>query len=201
MAVKSLARSGLVTYSKYSSMHAGNTPILPGAYELLETQILTGNQATITFSNLNSTYGSTYQHLQLRVVARTNRSGQVADLGTFFFNGDETLAGGNYNSHALTAGGSTVTSSYDAVPYISYYAAANATANKFTAFIMDILDPFETTKFTTTRLFLGQGESDRQIGLESGLWRNTAALTSLKLDVIGDFVTGSRFSLYGLRSS
>ena len=180
---------------------AGAGPVAAGnAYELLESQVLTSNQATITFSNLNSTYGSTYQHLQLRVVARTNRSGQVADLGTFFFNGDEVLAGGNYNSHGLAGSGSSVASFYDAVPYISYYAAANATANKFTAFIMDILDPFETTKFTTTRMFLGQGESDRQVALESGLWRNTAALTSLKLDVIGDFIIGSRFSLYGLRS-
>jgi hypothetical protein len=48
-------------------------PAAAGSYDLLETEILTGTQASVTFSSLNSTYGADYQHLQLRIVTRDNR--------------------------------------------------------------------------------------------------------------------------------
>jgi hypothetical protein len=104
MAVKSLARSGLVTYSKYSSMHAGNTPILPGAYELLETQILANSTTdVVTFSSLNSTYGSTYQHLMFRINAKAaSVNGNTAAAMRIYMNGIGGDGGGSsYATHLL----------------------------------------------------------------------------------------------------
>jgi len=49
---------------------------------------------------------------------------------------------------------------------------------------------------------VGQAAGINRIALESGLWINTAAVTSISLvDVFGSFVQNSRFSLYGMRSS
>jgi hypothetical protein len=44
--------------------------------------------------------------------------------------------------------------------------------------------------------------SEPIVGLYSGAWYNTTALTSITLDqIIGtNFVSGSRFSLYGLKA-
>jgi hypothetical protein len=176
------------------SAAGGGAALIPD-YDLLETQILGSTQASITFSSLG-TYSSTYKHLQIRASVRTDRA-NTGDLGRFYFNADET--NGNYYSHGLDGTGSIVESFADAAPYITYYSAASATANQFSGMVMDILDPFSTTKNTTTRLLMGPGGSGREIVLQSGLWNNTASITSIKFAAIGSFVTGTRYSLYGIR--
>jgi hypothetical protein len=173
------------------------------AYEWLETQILSSNTTSISFSNLNSTYGSTYQHLQLRIVARTDR-GDTDDFIMMRFNGD---SGNRYTSHNLRGNGNDVQSSNPRKNYqnieINAITASTQTANSFGAGIIDILDPFETTKNTTIRATMGLTGTYNFVGLVSGVWNSTAAVNTIFLDqVFGSvFVTGSRFSLYGLRSS
>ena len=177
-----------------------------GAYEQLESVILTGTQATIEFSNVNTNYGSTYQHLQLRGLVRTNRSGQTNDTVLMTFNGD---GGSNYFWHRLRGDGSSVTSfaatSQASINLNDAVSAGNTAANIFTPFIMDILDPFETSKNTTIRTLGGQVAStyfgSGDVSLHSGAWNNTNAITTITFDGIGDFIAGSRISLYGMRSS
>ena len=103
---KSLSRSGLLTYQKYSSLLAGNNPYIPfiSDYDLLETEILTGTQSSVTFSSLNSTYGADYQHLQARCV--WSGGGVVSSL-RIELNGD---TGSNYSLHVLYGNGSSVLS-------------------------------------------------------------------------------------------
>ena len=186
---------------------AGAGPVVAGnAYEQLESVILTGTQANITFSNLNTNYGSTYQHLQLRGVLRTNRSGQTNDTVIYNLNSD---AANNYSWHRLRGNGSSVTSAAAAnqgrMEVSDAVSAGNTAANIFTPFILDILDPFETTKNKTTRQLVGQAATtyfgSGDISLWSNAWYNTAALTTITFDAIGDFIAGSRISLYGMRSS
>jgi hypothetical protein len=167
-----------------------------GTFELLETQVLTSAAASVTFSSL-STYSAEYQHLQIRMVCRSARGSE--DYLQMRFNGD---TGSNYSNHYLEGNGSSVGSSGSANQtqmYQGVSASSNLAANIFASFVIDILDPFETTKFTTSRT-LG-GFATRSIGLNSGNWRNTDALTSITLrHQVGDnLVTGSRFSLYGIR--
>jgi hypothetical protein len=183
---------------------AGVAPVPAGnAYEWLETQILGSNQASITFSNLDTNYGSAYQHLQLRIMARTDRN-DTDDFIKLQFNGD---TGNNYTTHILSGNGTNVTSSNPRLNYanieIQAITANTQTANSFGAVIVDILDPFETTKNTTIRAMTGLTGSYNFVSLDSGLWSNTAALTSMLLDQQfgSNFITGSRFSLYGMRSS
>ena len=177
---------------------AAQISVAAGSYHLLETEILTGTEASVTFDSLNSTYGSTYQHLQIRMTARTNRpSGSNANVDVQF-NSD---TGSNYAQHyllrttSLVASGSASTSSI----YLGGVPVNATTADAFAGYVYDILDPFETTKYTTIRA-LG-GFATGFLGLHSGLWMNTNALTSLEIIGEADFVTGSRFSLYGLKAS
>jgi hypothetical protein len=179
---------------------AGGGAVAGNAYELLTTTLITSDTADVTFSNLNSTYGSTYQHLQLRITARDTRNFSL-NTTQIRFNGDST---GNYSWHRLYGNGSTVTSASQ-VSGTTMYAvetgANSTTANVFGAAIIDILDPFETTKNTTIRSLTGL--NNQTIVLYSGAWRDTSALTSIYLvpEVGASYVSGSRFSLYGMRSS
>lgn len=175
-----------------------------GAYERLTTQILTGNQTTITFSNLNSTYGSTYQHLQLRIVAAAN---EISNINTIrmTFNGD---TGTNYAIHRLFGDGTTVTSDGNGTtPVIEAGEIPGGnidSGNAWGPVIIDILDPFETTKNKTIRSLSGNAAPQfPRLFFRSGLWNNTAALTTITMTcgTVNNFRTGSRFSLYGLRSA
>jgi hypothetical protein len=171
-----------------------------GDFELIETYTLGSSQANVTFTNLN-TYSSTYKHLQIRYVARTNRA-SVFDSGRLKFNGD---TGSNFTDHGLFGTGSSVGSyaQLNASTGINFGNApgANAAANVFGAGVMDILDAYSTTKFKVTRLLDGVSSSSPAITLNSGLWRSTASVTDIQLfpNVGTNWVTGSRFSLYGIR--
>jgi hypothetical protein len=170
-----------------------------GSFDLLETQVLTGTAASVTFSNLNSTYGSTYQHLQIRATTRITTG---TNLVVYRINGDTAS---NYSWHWMLGNGSQVesggTGSYDSIVEYSTV-ASDETANAFSAIIVDILDPFETTKYKTTRTFAGRSTSRNHVSLSSGSWRNTAAMTSYSLAPgSGSWAIGSRFSLYGIKAA
>jgi hypothetical protein len=169
-----------------------------GSFDLLETQVLGTAAASVTFSSL-STYAATYQHLQIRAVVRTSRA-TTSDVIQLRFNSD---SGNNYAQHGLYGNGSIV-GSYAGVPRSAAFAmessANNTTANVFGAAVMDILDPFETTKNTTFRTMNGV-TSYNVISLASSLWNNTAAITTMTFTSDGgaNFVSGTRFSLYGIK--
>ena len=170
------------------------------SYDLLETEILTSSQSSVTFSSLNSTYGADYQHLQIRYVARTTRD-LASDITQMYFNGD---TGSNYSWHRLRGNGAAIDSegqSSQSYMRATYVPSTLTASNIFGAGVIDILDPFETNKNTTIRAFGGE-TANNYVAIHSGAWYNTAALTSITIDQFGtNFVADSRFSLYGLKAS
>lgn len=163
-----------------------------GSYELIESNILTTSASSVTFSSIPQDY----KHLQIRAVVQNSGT----SLNKITFNGD---TGTNYDFHSLTGTGSSVTSAAsNNVAYLDYRTAFTSDgANLFAPLILDLLDYSSTSKNSTARLFTGYDRvSFAQIMLRSGLWRNTAAVTSITFDAnTQQFVSGSRFSLYGVR--
>jgi hypothetical protein len=173
---------------------AGAGGAVAGSYDLLETQILGSNQSSVVFSSLG-TYSSTYKHLQIRLVANCTTSAANQFLRV---NGD---SGNNYAWHYLEGSGSAVFSGGGgSLNYIGW-GVTNADSNNFTASVIDILDPFSTTKNTTVRSFTGSARANPNwVGLYSGAWFNTASVTSISLGFgVQNLLTNSRFSLYGLK--
>jgi len=172
-----------------------------GAFDLLETALVTSAVSSVTFSSLG-TYASTYQHLQIRAVVQSSRASSL-DALTLQFNGDTA---GNYNRHSLQGDGGSVSSS--ATTNSSYifcgYLPGTTNSTSWAPVVIDILDPFETTKNKTTRSLSGQRDPNWSlINLSSGAWRNTAAVSSIVLDqeIGGNFSVGTRFSLYGIKGA
>lgn len=167
-----------------------------GSFDLLETQVLGSAQASVTFSSL-STYASTYQHLQIRMIGRTTRAVTEDGATRILLNGDGTL--GNYRAHFLVGTGSNVVS-YDSGnnPELGSFPGANAGANQFAPMVIDLLDPFETTKNKTMRMIAGLSGSFNSVRLHSAVRFNTAATTQIDISATaGNWAIGSRFSLYG----
>ena len=170
-----------------------------GDFVLLESQVLSSNQSSVTFSGLGA-YASQYRHLQVRAVVRTSRA-DIADTMIMRVNGNSSSS--SYRSHALVGTGSSVVSEdYSTLSgiFAGQPTSANATANAFDAVVLDLLDPFDASKNKTVRRLSGNPNTPR-VWLTSGLWISTASITSLEFLSLNaaNFVTGTRFSLYGIR--
>jgi hypothetical protein len=171
-------------------------PAAAGSYELIETVALTSSAASVTFSSLG-TYASTYRHLQIRYVARSSRTIDNQSWIRLSVNGTAFD-----RWHDLRGNGSSVTSNTAAIPYIGLIPSVNQSANIFGAGVIDLLDPFQTTKNKTARALHGfAGNISSFVILNSALRIDTTSTTSITLahDPSDLFVSGSRFSLYGIK--
>lgn len=165
--------------------------------------------ATVTVGSGGSDYieftsiPSTYTHLQLRYIARTSRA-ETDDGFSVQLNGD---TGTNYRYHYLAGNGSAASAYSEGsmagyqVPYVS---AASAGANTFGIGVFDLLDYRNTNKYKVARIIGGEDNNGGGwVALNSGLWLNTAAVTSIRCQTnsLGNFVQYSHFALYGIKGA
>jgi hypothetical protein len=186
----------------FSAAGGGIAPPPIPDYELISTTILGSTSTTVDFTGLG-TYSSTYKHLQIRAVHRSTATSGNGEM-TLRFNAD---SGTNYNWHLF--GTIRPTSDSFGDPNTAFIKidniATNSNTNQFQGTIIDILDPYSTTKNKTTKALIAAIASNldfqRNSVIYSGAWRNTASITSIGLGNVGavGFPAGSRFSLYGIK--
>jgi hypothetical protein len=166
---------------------------LAGAFESIASATGTGSSATITFSSIPSTYAS----LQIRIFAKDGSLNQIG----LRLNAD---SGSNYSTHRLYGDGASVTASaLTSTNRVSYIGQAVATANIGGVSIVDVHDYASSTKNKTVRSFTGWDiNGTGEVRLTSGVWTNTAAVTSLSIvNLVENFATTSVFSLYGIKAA
>lgn len=169
-----------------------------GAYELISTLTGTGNPTSFTFSSIPQTY----KHLQLRVVGRMTNNNAGTGATTLTMNGDTTST---YWSHFIKGSGTVASNGGSAAAaYINAESFADelAAANVFSSSIIDILDYTSTTKNKTTKMLVGSNVSTNlYVSMNSGLWTNTSAITSLTWKSVNTRIwdAGTRISLYGIK--
>lgn len=171
---------------------ASSGGVAGGDYESISTVTVgAGGAATVTFSSIPSTY----QHLQIRGIM----------LSTTANHADVTLnsdTGNNYAGHQLEGNGATASASAGASRANMYSMVYTpGVTNGIGAGIIDFLDYANTNKYKTVRALRGaDNNGSGTIALTSGLWMNTAAVTSITLTARGGtFTQYSTFALYGIR--
>lgn len=185
----------LIPFGVFSAAGAGGGGAA-GAYELISTTLISTNTASVTFDV--SSYASTYKHLQVRFTSRVSIDQGIQPRMTF--NSDTAS---NYSRHQLTGDGSSVSSFGGANATNMFLGATipgNSTSNAFSAHIVDILNFASTSVYKTMRCFSGCTPVN-DIKLTSGNWRSTSAITSITIDSLDYFVSGSRFSIYGIKGA
>ncbi len=196
MSITKLTTNGIVG-AKYDTVSADNYYMEP-----IATTLLGSSAASVTFSNIPQTY----KHLQLRGIARDSRATYGNSGPSFQFNGD---TGANYSWHGMQGDGGSATARNGTTQnqmYGNAMAGNGAPANTYGAFIIDILDYSNVYKFKTMRMLDGVDLNGTVAGfggiieLMSGLWMNTAGITSITMAPSNpNWLTNSRFSLYGIR--
>lgn len=181
----------------YSELSQSITPSFSAMEFISTSSVSTTGIDTITFSNIPQSY----KHLQLRGLQRWLNPG--LSYSGVRLNGDST--GGNYSSHVMYKSGSSVASTADTSSGAMVFndiIGTDYSSGNFATFILDLNDYTSTAKFKTAKSLMGiSGGNGDTIRLNSGLWKNTAAVTSITITVAGSstFATGTRFSLYGLK--
>lgn len=187
---------GFKSLTRYYDMLAGNTTWNPwepqGAYDSLATVTLAASASTITFAGIPTGY----KHLQLRALMQQTGSG--ASEQVLRFNAD---SGSSYAWHQLYGDGASAAAAGSATQTGIGYAWSPQGGIAFGSVIVDILDYASTTKNKTTRSLNGWDRNGSgYVLLRSGLWMNTAAVTSITLTSTGtDYAQYSSFALYGVK--
>jgi hypothetical protein len=149
--------------------------------------------SSISFNSISSNY----KHLQIRI--NTICTSSAALLTTF--NSD---TGSNYAMHGLFGTGSAIAVNGSAgttnIQTLGQYAGTVTTYPNVV--IIDIEDYASTSKYKTLRSYGGfdKNTSGSEVDLVSGLWMNTAAITSITFALSGgSYSSGTTISLYGIK--
>jgi hypothetical protein len=154
-------------------------------FEPLATTTLTSNTANVTFSSISGAYTDLY--------LVTNNWGVSLDACALQFNGD---TGANYAWIIVYGTGSSATSISDFTTGTNIYTGLSGTLASQSQF--NIQNYSNTTTFKPVT---GNGDAPNgQIRTGIAIWKNTSAITSIKVLRVGggDFYSGSSFSLYGI---
>ena len=172
------------------------------AYESIATVTVgSGGAANIEFTSIPATY----THLQIRYIVRTSQTASGYTYGEAYvqFNSDTAS---NYSYHLLAGNGSSASAGGLAnqvqMGQIDT-ALNNITASVFGVGVIDILDYANTNKNKTIRTLGGLDNNGAGVvTLSSGNWRNTNAVTSIKiLPYSNGFTQYSQFALYGIKGA
>ena len=177
----------------------------PSSFYSIATVTAAGGETSLTFSSIPGTYKS----LQIRGIVKDTNTTDYSALAAQFYilpNNDTTTT---YSDHSLYGNTSTAnaygqTSGNGFMMYGSYISSNATFANIYGVVIIDIQDYASTTKYKTSRAFVGadangSGTTNRNVALNSGLYQTTTAITSLVIKPAATaFAAGSTFALYGI---
>ena len=159
---------------------------------------------TTVSSWTKSSIPDTYDHLMLKVSARTDQAAVIAGMG-MKFNGATT----NYSETRITASSTTPASSRKTGESIlrawGNACGANALADTFSAttvWIPNYANTANYKSFTSQTSVSNNSNADGNwyLMLGAGLWSDDAALSQIDISLISgdDFVQYSTFTLYGV---
>lgn len=178
----------------YASQISGHLWSPAAAYDSIATTTVgSGGASSVTFSSIPSTY----THLQIRY------SGNAGSNDIFFrLNGD---TGSNYIRHYLYGGGGSAAAGASLAQTSGSlgYGPVTADTNILGGSVFDLLDYTNTNKYKTTRSLTGfDSNGSGLLVLYSGLWLNTAAVTSITvLPNTGNFNQYTSVALYGIKGA
>ena len=159
-------------------------------YAIINTQTLGSAAASVTFSSIPQTYTDLVLVAQIQNVT----SAQRIELQ---FNAD---TGSNYSVTRMYGNGTTALT--DRFSSASHIDSAYVSTSGFCIANHSIMNYSNTT---THKSLVGRWDSEGNSGYATalvGLWRNTAAITSMVLTPLGvNFATGCIFTLYGVKAA
>lgn len=167
-----------------------------GSFDSIATISPSSSTATIDFTNIPQTYASL--HFRIRYQDNSTAGG-----GAFIQFNNNT--GSNYARHVINnLSGGSITASGSTSQTSILLATTPTNASYATVQLLDIHNYTSSTSNKTARWVVGKDTNglyaSNYIQIGSGLWINTAAITSVKFSLFsGTFNTGTSIALYGVK--
>jgi hypothetical protein len=161
---------------------------MPSTYTPIATQTLGSSAATVTFSSISGSYTDL-----ILIISGTNTAGGENLL--MQFNGD---TGSNYSRTILLGNGSTATSVRASSVTEARIGQVQTTPSTTIANVMNY------SNTTTNKTVLSRdGNAGANTQANVNLWRSTSAITSILIyqSSSANFLTGSTFTLYGIKAA
>lgn len=166
-------------------------------FTLISSTVLTGTQATVAFTSIDSSYTD----LVLKCSTRTDVANTQSAIKIYFNNST-----GDTSATYMEGNGATVISGFPSAPVLVFRAsAATGTSNTFGN--AEIYIP-SYTNTTAKKPFSSFGVQENNtttayIDVVAGLNNTTSAISRIDIDAsgTGNFVSGSSFYLYGIKNS
>ena len=181
------------------------TPADTGAmFPLGMVQVGSGGSSEIQFASIPSTY----EHLQIRMMAKLTDTTNQGGYAGIRFNSDASSS--NYTFHRLKGDGSSASAYGAGTGYYDWIineriasSHSNIDTEEHGVLIIDILDYRNTNKYKTVRNLGGYDSNGTgEILLTSGLWLNTNAISNIKvLPSAGNFAQYTSVALYGIKGA
>ena len=186
---------GIIASSKFAAV---------GDFESIATVTVgSGGAANVEFTSIPATY----THLQIRAIHKITNTGNDSVSYNLQFNSDTAS---NYSNHRLSGNGSSASANAGASQSQINLGGINTTftgtSGMFGVSVIDILEYANTNIYKTTRCLNGwdtNAVDTQNIGLGSGNWRSTSAVSTIKLYPGGGNTLSqySSFALYGKKSA
>jgi hypothetical protein len=166
---------------------------MPATYDCIATTTLGSAQSSVTFSSISGSY------TDLVLIANFALSSSSQDVRLQVGNGSIDT-GTNYSGTYLTGNGSSAASSKNSgSDFISGYRVTGGGTGNQTAIYQ-----FQNYSNTTTNKTILDRINDASVEVVAGvgLWRSTSAINTIKLyPSSSNFVSGSTFTLYGIKAA
>jgi hypothetical protein len=168
-------------------------------YTLIDSSVLTGTAASVTFSSIPATYTD----LVVRAAARSDFANTI-ELMEITINGNTSSL---YSMTAVYGTSNTAISDRDSGTSLNFdpAGAANNTANTFSNYELYIpsYQASQDKPVSSSTVTENNSAGNNRVQANAGLFRSTAAITSLEFAPRygTNFVSGSSFYLYGISNA
>jgi hypothetical protein len=168
---------------------------MPSTYEPIATTTLGSAASSVTFSSISGSYTDL-------VLVISAASSTVDNFAYVQLNSDTTDS--NYSWTSLYGTGSSAASGRGTKGYINSFVGIGSDFNS--TVITNFMNYSNSTTYKTLLSRSGRSTGGGSyLGTEGlvTLWRNTAAITSIKVNAFSTytFSTGSTFTLYGIKAA
>jgi hypothetical protein len=201
MGIRSLSTASISTGVKRSKVWDQSAVVQNNSFESISTVALGTATSSISFTSIPSTY----KHLQIRYIARTDRtSSSDGDYLIMRFN-DLSGASDYYTQHYVRGNGSATYAASDgtySALTIERMPCSTQGSNIFGGGVIDILDYTNTNKNKVMRHRNGSDwNGSGMVRLASGMLMSTPAITKITVAIGAgtNIVAGSHFALYGIK--
>jgi len=173
---------------------------MPNTYQLISSNVLSSNVASVTFSSIPATYTDLVMRWSVR-----DSNVSVNANNFIYYNGNSSTT--SYSQTYFRGGNSNGVSSTrntdDNDIYLGYNNGSTSTSNTFSSGELYIPN-YASTSTRPMSSFLANEENSTSSGwmhINAGLYRGTNAITSITLTASVNFLANSSFYLYGISKS